>query len=178
MTLSFFFLLFFACDTSTPKDSNPNGGGDSAGTDSQVVEDTGTNLTCDTTNEDCGPQSRDCRGSGPTMLPGADCISCHTRGGPGEGTFTIAGTVFTNKYGIDPLNNATIRVTDSTGKVVTLRSNTVGNFLANDTVTPPLSAEVEVDGQIRAMSTTVDTGACNSCHQCDGSAEGKIAGPQ
>jgi len=177
MTLSFFFLLFFACDTSTPKDSNPNGGGDSAGTDSQVG-DTGTNLTCDTTNEDCGPDSRDCRGEGPTMLPGADCISCHTRGGPGEGILTIAGTVFTNKYGIDPLSNATIRVTDSTGKVVTLRSNTVGNFLANDSVTPPLQAEVEVDGQIRAMSSSIDTGACNSCHQCEGAAGGKLTGPQ
>lgn len=169
-----FILLFslFACDASGKDSQNPTD--DSTG----GTSDTGLGLTCSTSNEECGPGVGGCGGEGPTMLPGADCISCHTRGGPGEGILTVAGTVFTNRYGIDPLSGATIRVTDANGDVVTLQSNSVGNFLSSQSVTPPLTAELEVDGQIRAMGRSVETGACNSCHTCDGVAGGKLAGPQ
>jgi len=176
--LSFLLLLLVGCETPPNKDTNSTGGGDSGNTNTQ---DTGSNLTCNTQNENCGPDVSTCRGEGGTMLPGADCISCHSQGNfPGREDvyFSIAGTIFTNKAGTAPLNNATIRVTDSTGNTVTLHSNSVGNFYSEQRVSPPLTAEVEVDGNVRSMGSSVDTGACNSCHQCEGSAGGKLAGPQ
>ena len=93
------------------------------------------------------------------------------------GYWTVAGTVFSNIDGEDGQGGVVVRVTDSEGTVVEVESNRSGNFLTNRSLVPPLSAEVELDGEVKAMSRTVNTGACNRCHQCDGVAQGKIYAP-
>ncbi|RME24288.1 MAG: carboxypeptidase regulatory-like domain-containing protein, partial [Deltaproteobacteria bacterium] len=131
--------------------------------------------TCNDANEACGPGT--CGGEGGTMLPGSNCMACHDGSGGGEEEaprFGVAGTVFTDIDGGGEARNATVFVTDSTGQSVTLTTNSVGNFYTTRQLTPPLTAEVEADGFTAAMTSEVSTGACNSCHQCDGAAGGKL----
>ena len=148
--------------------------------DTPAADDTDavSTATCDTTNEECAPGVPGCRGDGPEMLPGADCVACHTRGGAREApAWSAGGTAFTDIDGTSPLSGATVRVTDSTGEIVEMRTNRVGNFYTSRSLTPPLTAEIEVDGQIKRMATKPETGACSSCHTCDGEAGGKLHGP-
>ncbi len=164
--------------TDTGGQVGDTGGSDTGDTGSeQGTTGTGsTSATCNTANEDCAPGT--CGGEGGTMLPGADCLACHKVGGANEAPpFGIGGTVFTDIFGTSGASGVTVRVTDATGKVVELTSNSVGNFYTTQTVTPPLTAEVEVGGNVRAMATQPDTGACNSCHKCDGAAGGKLYQP-
>lgn len=113
------------------------------------------------------------------MLPGADCISCHSRGGDREApTFQAAGTVFTSRYGEDPASGVTVRITDSTGKVFEESTSTTGNFEISQAISFPIHAEVESAAGLKKMSQTVETGACNSCHKCDGNAGGKLYAEQ
>jgi hypothetical protein len=112
------------------------------------------------------------------MLPGSDCLACHAPGGArGAPTWTAGGTAFERKDGAAPLAGATVRITDAQGSVVEMTTNRVGNFYTRSALVPPLQAEIEVNGVIRAMQGSVDTGACSSCHSCDGAAGGKLRGP-
>ncbi|MFZ5482174.1 MAG: hypothetical protein ACOZNI_35765 [Myxococcota bacterium] len=147
-------------------------------------DDTGT---CNTDNEDCAPSV--CGGEGATMLPGADCLACHTAGNlvddkgvakgsdDGDKLWSAGGTVFADLEGTEGVAGAIVRITDADGQIVTLTSNRVGNFYTALPLTFPIAAEVERDGEIYAMQTPQDSGACNSCHRCDGAAGGKLFAP-
>ena len=132
---------------------------------------------CDTENEECGPDVDGCGGEGSNMLPGSDCVTCHSPGEEGEGSFSIAGTVYVDIDGSDGLEDAVIRVTDANGDVFELDSHSSGSFYTEDDTVPPLQAEIEVDGEVVSMAADVETGACNSCHSCEGAAGGKLFGP-
>lgn len=139
-----------------------------------------TSTACDESNEACGPGT--CDGEGGEMLPGSECLACHSSGGAKEegeegGTFTAAGTAFADLDGTAPLAGATVRITDAGGVIVELMTNNVGNFYTSDALTFPIDAEVEVDGTVKPMASSVDVGGCNSCHACAGSAGGKLTGP-
>jgi hypothetical protein len=156
------------------------GGGD--GTDTDVTDtsetgDTGPAPECNTDNESCAPHT--CGGEGSNMLPGADCVSCHSRNsGEDEApVWSVAGTAFADLYGGEPLSGATVRITDADGVVTELTTNRVGNFYTSAHVAKPYSAEIEVNGQIQSMSASQDEGGCNSCHACAGAAGGKLRGP-
>jgi hypothetical protein len=109
------------------------------------------------------------------MLPGANCLSCHTGGEPGR--FTIGGTVFADLEGSARASAATVTIRDANDDVVQLHSNSVGNFYSSASLAFPITAEVELDGTTLAMAGAVSTAACNSCHQCDGAAGGKLHAP-
>lgn len=168
-------MSLLACDTG--KDDT-NNGDDSGGDDTAAGE-------CNTDNEECGPGVSGCGGEGSDMLPGADCLSCHTGEEddrrarmPEEGPlFTAAGTVFSDLDGVDYADDVTVRITDSTGELVELTSSTKGNFHTSRTLVPPLSAEIETDAGVKTMGREVETGACNTCHSCDGEAGGKLYAP-
>ena len=140
---------------------------------------------CNEANEDCAPGI--CGGEGATMLPGSNCISCHRSGsGAGEAGFepgkwfALAGTVYEDGFGSAPAAGVTIRVTDAMGHVVTMSSNSAGNFFARrsmQSLVPPFQAEVEREGRVRRMGSMVMTGACNTCHKCGGAAGGKLYAP-
>lgn len=141
-----------------------------------------SSTTCDETNEACAPGT--CGGEGGEMLPGADCLACHDGSGGGGGEedeeapkFTAAGTAFADMDGTGPLSGATVRITDAGGTVVTLTTNSVGNFYTNEALTFPIDAEVEANGSTSTMASSVDVGGCNSCHACAGEAGGKLTGP-
>lgn len=190
-------VMLAGCDE-MPDDGTP--------TDSPAATNTAVPQACSTTNEQCGPNTCAAGQGSPTMLPGANCMSCHSPGNLDDLTastggaqarqsqaagfwsptartplenlfFTVAGTAFTDLEGTGPLSGATITVIDSTGKTVTLTTNAVGNFYTAVAVTPPLTAEISYNGNSRKMAHQVDTGACNSCHVCEGSPGGKLHGP-
>lgn len=136
-----------------------------------------SSTTCNEANEACAPGS--CDGEGGNMLPGADCLSCHSSGSGEEEAkaFSVAGTAFADMDGTEALSGAVIRVTGDDGTVIELTSNSSGNFYTEEPVVYPITAEVEVGGTVQAMSQSVETGACSSCHSCAGSAGGKLTGP-
>jgi hypothetical protein len=162
--------LLFAC-TPHPADDKP---ADSA--DSATDTDTTTTGTCNDENESCEPGT--CSGSGSRMLPGADCLACHSVNGADEAPrWTIAGTAFIDRFGSAALNGATVRVTGADGATIELTTNIVGNFYTSEHVEKPYTAEVEVDGDVLTMPITQEYGGCNECHACDGTAGGKLYGP-
>jgi hypothetical protein len=169
-------LLILACATSKPADT----AGDSATGDSPP--DTASLPECARTHEDCAPGARGCGGEGANMLPGSNCLACHAEGASGgrerAPVWSAGGTVYTDVYGSGGAAGVTVRVTDASGRVVSMRTASSGNFYTPSRLQMPLRAEVETaDGQVRQMASSVETGACNSCHSCDGSAGGKLYAP-
>ncbi len=153
--------------------------------DTDGTADTDTNLAgvdtdllgeCDTTNEDCAPGVRGCGGQGSTMLPGADCLACHGSTGFAP-EWTAAGTIFTDASGLRPAKNVTVTITDKTGKVAAVNSNSAGNFYTTKSLTFPITVEIEKNGVKKQMASAVDSGGCNACHSCSGEAGGKLYAP-
>jgi hypothetical protein len=75
-----------------------------------------------------------------------------------------------------------VEITDSAGVTRSITANAVGNFSSSfGTGWPqfPIHARVLFQGRTRAMSRTVPTGDCNSCHTLAGDqgAPGRIALP-
>jgi len=152
-------------------------GGDKNETGVETGNETGetTVVECNTENEECGPG--ECQGyEGQNMLPGADCTACHSDGNISNYApkFTIAGTVFEDGDGTSGFEGATLRILDADGNTFELTSNSVGNFFTSEDISFPVNAEIEVDGNIRAMGSPIESGACNTCHTCDGAAGNKI----
>jgi hypothetical protein len=148
-----------------------------SGTTPPVTDDT-SSFVCETKNEDCRPGT--CGGEGGKMLPGSDCLACHDGSNSGEDEaprFGAAGTAFVDLGGSDGLSGAIVRITDATDTVVELDTNSAGNFYSTRSLAFPITAEIEVDGTVRTMATSVDVGACNSCHACQGEAGGKLTAP-
>lgn len=166
--------MLLACVGEKP--GTDTGGGDSGHTGETAAS------TCDTTHEECAPGVSGCGGEGANMLPGSDCMSCHT--GEGENLvaedaprWTAAGTLFSDADGSSGVADATVRITDSTGTVVELTTSSKGNFYTARALTMPISAEVETADGIVSMGRMPDTAACNSCHRCEGEAGGKMYAP-
>lgn len=91
--------------------------------------------------------------TGPNMLPGVDCLSCHD-GSSGVKRFTAAGTW---------TGGATVVL--SGGTTVTLSGqSTVGNFFTEAALVFPLTARVNGS----AMPAPVTYGGCNRCHGAGG----------
>lgn len=137
---------------------------------------------CQDGNEDCGPGT--CDGDdGDEMLPGSPCIACHSPGNLDDDRapardedehFTVAGTVFVSANGGAGVSGVTVEVSDADGEVIQMTTNEAGNFWSDRQVTPPLLAELVVDGERTAMRGDFDSGDCNDCHACDGEAGEKI----
>lgn len=139
--------------------------------------DTGS-FSCDDRNESCGPPGTCGADESSAMLPGSDCLACHYVGHSGEGPdFTAAGTAFADLGGSAPLAGAKVHITDDNGQELTLTTNAVGNFYTSTALAMPFTASIEVGGTTLEMVSSPTTGACNSCHACDGAAGGKLHGP-
>lgn len=154
--------------------TDTNGGGGNGGGNGGT--DTNVDPSCNSANENCGPST--CGGEGGSMLPGSDCLSCHRSGGAEEApTWYAGGTAFVDDLGSDGASGATIKVTDSTGYTATMTTNSVGNFYTSHRLVPPLTATITTSAGTQAMGSTVNTGACDSCHSCGGEAGGKLYTP-
>lgn len=111
---------------------------------------------------------------GPMMLPGRDCMECHSAGGEDDARpWTVAGTIAGTA-------GAHVTLTDGNGWAFTLRSNRAGNFYTAEGVRLPLRA-VSVDGKAMPASEMAATanqrhpGSCNACHH-GGVGGGSVSG--
>ncbi len=120
---------------------------------------------------------------GPTMRPGANCLRCHSASGQAAAKpFSFGGAVFAaaNADLCDGVSGVTIRITDRTGKAVTVVSNEVGNFWGAAPLTPPFRVSAERDGRTVTMPILAPTGGCALCHSwpdAQSGAAGRIRAP-
>ncbi len=100
---------------------------------------------------------------------GLNCMECHSKGGPGEGVFHIAGTV----YQQDTLlifPNTTIELytgLHGTGKLkYSLEGDAYGNFYSTKNIHygKGLFPAIKGTNGTTYMADRITTGACNSCH--------------
>jgi hypothetical protein len=115
------------------------------------------------------------------MHPGGACETCHTTH-PDAPTFGAAGTVYPTAHepnDCDGIAGVTVIITDANGSVITLTTNSAGNFYFESPIAMPLRAKVISNGQTREMLEPQMTGDCNSCHTVDGNnaAPGRILMP-
>lgn len=176
MRTPLFALFLLTGCPSSDKDSTPTDDTSETGETGDTVD---TSVECQGDNEECAPGVSGCGGEGQNMLPGSDCLACHSQGsGEREAPpWEVGGTVFADAAGTAGVQNATVRITDATGETVELRTGSSGNFYSGGNLTPPYTVEVEYDGRVVSMGTPAETGACNSCHKCDGEAGGKLYAP-
>jgi hypothetical protein len=123
----------------------------------------------------------------PLMHPGAACNACHqVSGGP---NLRFAGTVYptfrenNDCNGVAPPPTLTVTVTDSRNREFPMTVNEAGNFFlqsgGGNPPRPPFRARVSDGTKTRAMSGSVTSGDCNSCHTTLGAngAPGRILAP-
>jgi hypothetical protein len=99
-----------------------------------------------------------------TMRPGEDCLACHSAGEAPR--FTAAGTVYPRGDAAAGagLAGATVTLTGSrSGQVVTLTTNSAGNFHTGAPLTPPIAVTIASGGHTASM-TAAPSGACAACH--------------
>ncbi len=101
---------------------------------------------------------------------GYNCMECHRRGGPGEGWYTVAGSVADTSLR-HPLGNVTIELWEEVGvgePVAVIEVDALGNFYTTEPIDWKLGlvpVVVSSDGQKRlVMPFATRNGACNSCH--------------
>jgi hypothetical protein len=101
---------------------------------------------------------------GPQMRPGEDCLDCHD--GRRAQSWTVAGTLFDSPQASPDagIEGADVLVTDSAGRMLTLRTNGAGNFYTAEPLTFPLRVEVQGHGTDVGMSMEAPSGSCNVCH--------------
>lgn len=69
---------------------------------------------------------------------GEDCGICHSPGRKGESaTFSMSGTIYTDRTGRQPLEGAEIILKDSAGNIISMTSNEAGNFFT----TAPIASD-------------------------------------
>lgn len=62
-------------------------------------------------------------------FPGEDCGICHTpKGKANDFVFSMAGTIYKDRAGREPLKGAEIILKDAAGKIISMTSNDAGNF--------------------------------------------------
>jgi hypothetical protein len=117
------------------------------------------------------------------MNPGLACISCHLSQAPRE-RFAFAGTVFTDLHTKDlckagSMTGGKVELIGADGQVVSLGTNSSGNFYTFSTLQMPYTARVTLNGKVRSMTTPQVSGDCNSCHSEQGisNAPGRIIWP-
>lgn len=104
---------------------------------------------------------------GPWMDPGENCMNCHRANGIAP-EWTVAGTAFTDSTGKTGAVGATVTVTDSAGKSLSILTNGAGNFYSAEPLTPPYTLAIEWNGKRNTMPDPAPKGACNSCHRATG----------
>ena len=165
--------------TTTTDDAGIVTGSDAAtGTDSGIVTDPYNTPVM------CTSGTMWSRGNHETMRPGETCISCHASSGEGPG-FDIAGTVFPSAHEPDDCNgksSAQVVITDANNQVITLNTNSAGNFMAytgDYNIALPYHAKVVTSAGTRSMFASQTSGDCNTCHTEAGAhlAPGRIMAP-
>jgi cytochrome c553 len=98
-----------------------------------------------------------------------NCMTCHKKGGEGEGWFNAAGTVYDSTK-TTVLANVNVKLysgPNGTGDLKhTIQVDALGNFYTTEAIdfTSGLFPAVEGPTGTQYMSTATNTGQCYSCH--------------
>ncbi|MFZ5862082.1 MAG: hypothetical protein ACOYXR_04450 [Nitrospirota bacterium] len=116
------------------------------------------------------------QGSNEFHYQGKDCLRCHTANAKAAVVpFTMAGTVYKDLLGSEPLAGAEVVLLDGAGHVISMTTNAAGNFMTqtpiaedpNSTATPKARTYktwiLGVDGTVLPM-VTMTSGSCNQHH--------------
>lgn len=69
-------------------------------------------------------------GSNAFHYPGKDCLRCHKVGQRAESVpFSMAGTVYKDIVGSEPIAGAEVIILDATGTIISMTTNAAGNFM-------------------------------------------------
>jgi hypothetical protein len=121
--------------------------------------------------------------TGPTMLPGRDCLSCHDRqsGTCGAPHWFAAGTVFARPEArsSEGVEGVSVILVDAAGREHRKVTNRAGNFWFPDELTAPFKLRLEHQGRTAMMVMPAPGGTCNFCHSRPpfGGAPGRIFAP-
>ena len=115
-------------------------------------------------------------GSNRSHNMGQDCINCHKPGGGEAPTWRVAGTVY-NEVGTLTNPNSTVKLFTGPNGTGTLKYNlnvdAKGNFYSDTAdFTGGLYPVATGNTSTNYMSSSITTGACNSCHT--GTSTGRI----
>ncbi len=108
-------------------------------------------------------------GSSKSHNMGINCMNCHKPGGGEAPTWQVAGTVYDQAL-ITPYPNATVNLytgPNGTGTLkYTIKVDARGNFYTSGNIdfTGGLYPSVTGSTTTNFMSSSITTGACNSCH--------------
>lgn len=116
------------------------------------------------------------------MLPGDNCRSCHGAPSsryPNAPNWTVAGTVFEGPESALGVSDVIVEVSDATGFVERLTTNSVGNFYTATEFINPYSVSLEHGGVRVTMPVPPPSGGCNACHNSPpvGDAPGRLYVP-
>jgi len=99
---------------------------------------------------------------------GQNCMSCHKKGGQGEGWYTAAGTAYhTNNSTAQNVLVKLYTLPNGAGNLVKeIPGDLLGNFYTTDIMSfaTGLYPVVENNGVKSYMSSSISSGSCNSCH--------------
>jgi hypothetical protein len=123
--------------------------------------------------------------TGPTMLPGDDCLRCHSQGSayPTAPHWSLAGTVYPSPDApaTTGVNGAEVVITSEDGEMVELLvTNSAGNFYSNTPLPAGFRVAVRHQGASVEMPCPPPAGNCGACHSLPpiGGPSGRIAVPQ
>jgi hypothetical protein len=124
----------------------------------------------------CGDTNVSFSGGSKSHNFGQNCLNCHKSGGEGEGCFNVAGSA-SNSSLTSNLTGGTIKLYTGAGGTGTLKYtiqiDSKGNFYTTESIdySGLYPAITGTSGATSYMSSSLNTGACNSCH---GVSTGKI----
>jgi hypothetical protein len=105
---------------------------------------------------------------GPLHRPGQPCLTCHGGLGPGEPTFSFAGTVYTSAEGGDAASHASVEIVTAAGDRYEAGVNAAGNFFVSPgdiaAVFPATTSVKSSLGDISMVTPMYRSGDCNDCH--------------
>ena len=85
---------------------------------------------------------------------GQNCMNCHYQGGPGEYTFTIAGTVYDSSL-VTTYPNTTVKLysgSNATGELkYTIQADALGNFYSSELINFETGLYASVEGSLQTI---------------------------
>lgn len=113
------------------------------------------------------------------MLPGRNCLVCHSPDGQASRrVWTAAGTVYANADDKcnQGLEGVKVEIADATRKIlITLTTNRSGNFFTSEPIDfRGVIARVSKDGKFKEMQGAMVNAYCPECHYPGGIAPGRI----
>lgn len=99
---------------------------------------------------------------------GEDCAVCHTPGGKaGAYDFTIAGTIYEDRFARRPAVGARVMLEDIEGNIITLTTNSVGNYWTTTPIASNPLAVANHGGATTVLYTTNPDGSITPADPAD-----------